>query len=105
MITFCPRAFFFFATVESPTARIAIGIAASKTCPIFKPEYAAAAENNTAMTIPHPTDQPVISGGVWSAVMIGVYDSPSFSSLYAFPGRPFADVVDGSIRVLLLSEQ
>jgi hypothetical protein len=38
--------------VESPTASMAIGIAASKTCPIFRPEYAAAAEKRTAMKSP-----------------------------------------------------
>ena len=44
-----------------PTARIAIGIAASNTCPTFRPRNAAAAEKTAAMTIPSVTDRGVNS--------------------------------------------
>ena len=37
IITFSPKAFFLFDAVETPTAIIAIGIAASNTCPTFNP--------------------------------------------------------------------
>ena len=36
-ITFSPRAFFRFIALDNPTAMIAIGIAASNTCPTFSP--------------------------------------------------------------------
>ena len=41
---------------------MAIGIAASKTCPTFSPRYAAAAEKMIVMMIPKVTDQTVTSG-------------------------------------------
>ena len=47
---------FFLNAVETPTASIAIGIAASNTWAIFNPEYAAAAENITAIINPQMTD-------------------------------------------------
>ena len=62
IITFSPRAFFLPRAPESPTAMIAIGIAASNTCPTLSPRYAAAAENITVMMIPSVTDQGVTSG-------------------------------------------
>ena len=37
IITFSPKAFFLFVAAYKPTAIIAIGIAASKTCPILSP--------------------------------------------------------------------
>jgi len=37
IITFCCSAFFFFRALLRPIARIVIGIAASKTWPIFRP--------------------------------------------------------------------
>ena len=37
MMTFSPSAFERFAAVETPTAIIAIGMAASNTCPTFSP--------------------------------------------------------------------
>ena len=61
MMTFCPSEPFLLNAAESPTARIAMGIAASKTWPIFNPEYAAAAEKRTAITKPQPTDHGVTS--------------------------------------------
>ena len=61
MMTFCERASFFFATPDKPMAMIAIGIAASNTCPTFNPRYAAAAENNIVIKRPMVTDQTVIS--------------------------------------------
>jgi len=39
-----------------PTAMMAIGIAASNTCPTFRPRNAAAAEKTTAMTMPIVTE-------------------------------------------------
>ena len=45
-----------------PTARMAIGIAASKTWPTLKPRNAAAAENTTAMSRPSTTARGVNSG-------------------------------------------
>ena len=57
---------------DAPTAIIEIGIAASKTCPIFKPEYAAAAEKITAIKSPIPSDHTVTSGNFPSAGMTGL---------------------------------
>ena len=37
MMTFSPKAFFRLVPFESPTAIMAIGIAASNTCPTLKP--------------------------------------------------------------------
>lgn len=62
IITFSPNAFLRFAAPDSPTAIMAIGIAASNTCPTLRPRKAAAAENSTAMTMPHETDHKVTSG-------------------------------------------
>ena len=62
MMTFSPSALFRLVAVDTPTAMIAIGMAASKTCPTFNPRYAAAAENSIAITIPHVTDQAFTSG-------------------------------------------
>ena len=61
MITFSPKAFFRLNPLESPTAMMAIGIAASNTCPTFNPKKAAAALNTTAMTKPQQTDHGVTS--------------------------------------------
>ena len=38
MITFSPNAFERFAAVDTPTAIIAMGMAASNTCPTFSPK-------------------------------------------------------------------
>jgi hypothetical protein len=89
IITFSESAFLRFVKKEIPTAIIAIGIAASKTCPIFNPKYAAAAENKTAKKSPHATDQTVTSGRGESAGTTGKYSSPSFNGRYAFSGNPF----------------
>ena len=56
IITFCPMAFFFFNAPDTPTAMIAIGIAASNTCPTFSPRYAAAALKIIAITRPIITE-------------------------------------------------
>ena len=97
-MTFCPRAPFFRALAEMPTARIAMGIAASKTCPIFRPEYAAAAEKRMAMKIPQPTDHGVTSGCSAAGSRTGRYSSPGGSSLYALSGRPVVVVLSCSMR-------
>ena len=39
-----------------PTAMMAMGMAASKTCPTFRPRKAAAAEKMTAITTPIVTE-------------------------------------------------
>ena len=62
IITFSPRAFLRPSPVDNPTAMMAIGIAASNTCPTFRPRYAAAAENITVMISPIVTDHGVTSG-------------------------------------------
>ena len=62
MMTFCPSAPFFLKALDRPTARMAIGMAASNTWPTFRPRYAAAAEKMMVMTRPSVTDQAVISG-------------------------------------------
>lgn len=38
MITFCPSAFFLRNAADAPTAMMEMGMAASKTWPIFSPE-------------------------------------------------------------------
>ena len=53
MMTFSPRALLRLAAVDTPTAMIAMGMAASNTCPTFSPRYAAAAEKSMAMSTPH----------------------------------------------------
>ena len=62
IMTFCPSALFFLKTLDRPTAMIAIGMAASNTCPTFRPRKAAAAEKRIVMTRPRVTDQTVTSG-------------------------------------------
>ena len=88
IMTFSPRAFLRFARVDIPTAIMAIGIAASKTCPTLRPRYAAAAEKSTAMAIPHDTDQKLTSGYTLSGDIKGRYTSPSFNGRKAFSGSP-----------------
>ena len=56
MMTFCPSMFFLPSTEPMPTAMMAIGMAASKTCPTVSPRKAAAAEKTTAMTTPILTE-------------------------------------------------
>ena len=56
MMTFCPSMFLLPITLPMPTAMMAIGIAASNTCPTFRPRNAAAAEKTTAMTMPIVTE-------------------------------------------------
>ena len=62
IITFSPSAFLRLSPLDSPTAMIAIGIAASNTCPTLRPRYAAAAEKITVIMMPRLTDQGVTSG-------------------------------------------
>ena len=62
IITFSPSAFLRLRPLDSPTAMMAIGIAASNTWPTFNPRYAAAAEKITVMMIPRLTDHGVTSG-------------------------------------------
>ena len=56
IITFSPRAFLRRDALDSPTAIMAIGIAASNTCPTFSPKYAAAALKITAISSPSDTE-------------------------------------------------
>ena len=56
MMTFCPRPPFLPNALVRPTAMIAIGIAASNTCPTFSPRYAAAAEKMMTITSPTQTE-------------------------------------------------
>ena len=86
IITFSPMGFLRLAALDTPTAIIAIGMAASNTWPTLRPRYAVAAENTTAITSPHVIDHAVVSRGVWLAGIIGVYVSPGFSSRNAFSG-------------------
>ena len=88
IITFSPRAPRRRATVLTPTAMMAMGIAASNTCPTFSPRYAAAAEKRTAITIPHATLHAVTSGYSLSARISGSYTSPSFNTRKALSGSP-----------------
>ena len=62
IITFSPREFLRPSALESPTAMMAIGMAASKTWPTLSPRYAAAAEKMTVIMIPSVTDHGVTSG-------------------------------------------
>ena len=78
-MTFSSRVERRFGMRPMPTARIAIGIAASNTCPTLKPRKAAAAEKTAAMITPSTTER-----GVHSAIWIecgttGVYVSPGLS--------------------------
>ncbi len=61
IMTFSPRAFFLPSALLRPTAIIAIGIAASNTCPTFSPRKAAAAEKTMVIRSPIHTDQGVTS--------------------------------------------
>ena len=56
IMTFCASPSFFLRTPVTPTAMMAIGIAASKTWPTLRPRYAAAAENNTVIKSPIVTE-------------------------------------------------
>ena len=56
MMTFCPSMFFLPRAVPTPTAMMAMGMAASNTCPTLRPRNAAAAENITAMIMPIVTE-------------------------------------------------
>ena len=62
IITFSPSEFFLLSPLDSPTAMMAIGMAASNTCPTLRPRYAAAAEKMMVMMIPMDTDHGVTSG-------------------------------------------
>ena len=62
MMTFSPSALLRLAAPDTPTAMMAMGMAASNTCPTFNPKYAAAAEKSIAMAMPHVTDQAFTSG-------------------------------------------
>ena len=62
MMTFSPRAFLRPVALDKPTAIIAIGMAASNTCPTFSPRNAAAALKITAITSPIVTEYTVTSG-------------------------------------------
>lgn len=72
IITFSPRAFFLLNELESPTAIMAMGIAASKTWPTLRPKKAAAAEKMIVMTSPHETDHAFTSGYVLSGESRGL---------------------------------
>ena len=72
IMTFSPRAFLRLVAPDRPTAIMAIGMAASNTCPTFSPRKAAAAENITAMMTPHVTDHTVTSLYCLSADMRGM---------------------------------
>ena len=56
IITFSPRDSLRPRAPEMPTARIAMGMAASNTWPTLRPRYAAAAENNTVIIKPIATE-------------------------------------------------
>ena len=57
--------------IKSDVSTIAIGMAASKTCPTFSPRYAAAAENNITINNPNVTDHGVTSRNVFFEDKIG----------------------------------
>ena len=63
-----------------PTAMMAIGIAASNTCPTLRPRKAAAAEKSTVISRPMVTEYGVTSSGFESELKRGLYTSPGFSS-------------------------
>ena len=71
MMTFSPKAFLRLKAFDRPTAMIAMGMAASNTCPTFRPREAAAALKTTAMTNPQKTDQAETSGYCRLGDMIG----------------------------------
>ena len=81
MMTFWARESFFLSMPVTPTAMIAMGMAASKTCPTLSPRYAAAAENRTVINSPIVTEYGVTSSGRLSGLRRGWYFSPFFSSL------------------------
>ena len=56
MMTFCPSMFFLPRMLPMPTAMMAMGMAASNTCPTFRPRKAAAAEKTTAISTPMTTE-------------------------------------------------
>ena len=56
MMTFCPSMFRLPRMLPRPTARMAIGMAASKTWPTLRPRKAAAAEKTMAMITPIVTE-------------------------------------------------
>ncbi len=56
MMTFCPSMLRLPSTLPMPTAMMAIGIAASKTWPTFRPRKAAAAEKRMAIATPIATE-------------------------------------------------
>ncbi len=72
-----------------PIVRIEIGIAASITCPTFRPEYAEATVKMTQRRRPQPTERTVSSGTRASAGTTGRYSSPAASGTYAFAGSDF----------------
>ena len=62
IITFSPNEFFLPSALERPTAIMAIGMAASNTCPTRNPRNAAAAENRIVISSPMVTDHGETSG-------------------------------------------
>ena len=84
MMTFSPNALERLAAVDTPTAMMAMGMAASNTCPTFSPRYAAAAEKSIAIITPHVTDHAFTSGYSLLGDIMGSYCSPSFNSRKAF---------------------
>ena len=66
IITFCASESFLPSIPVTPTAMIAMGIAASKTCPTLRPRYAAAAENRIVINRPIVTEYGVTSRGFLS---------------------------------------
>ena len=76
-------------TRAKPIARIEIGMAASITCPTFKPEYAEATLNMMHSSTPQPTERQVSSGTVAPAGTIGLYTAPGASGVYASSGSDF----------------
>lgn len=88
MMTFSPKAPFRLVALDTPTAMMAIGMAASNTCPTFSPRKAAAAEKIIAMMIPHETDRKLTSGYSLSGDINGSYFSPGFNGRNAFSGSP-----------------
>ena len=63
-ITFWPSPSFFPRAPVMPTAMIAMGMAASNTCPTLRPRNAAAAENSTVISNPSITEYGVTSRGL-----------------------------------------
>src|SRR5450432_735809 len=63
-----------------------MGIAASITCPTFRPEYAEATVNTTHRKTPHPIERGVSSSRFSEAATGGWYVSPGARGVYALPG-------------------